>query len=116
MRAALAVVPTNAQTLRVNEGMLAILLAGGVGPQTAAWAVDALSLYVNAFCLETSLKDRQDGREGWAVSRDELLGRFAALPDTFPQTRRYAAEMTAGTGHDRFDFTIGLMLEGLARR
>ena len=54
-QAALAVVPTNPDTLRVNEGMLAILLAGGIEPQTAAWAVDALSLYVNAYCLETSL-------------------------------------------------------------
>jgi len=114
--AALAVVPTNTETLRVNEGMLSIVLAGGLDPQAAAWAVDALSLYVNAFCLETSLKDRQVGHEGWAVSRDELLGRFAALPDTFPHTKRYAAELTAGTGHDRFDFTIGLMTDGLAHR
>src|ERR1700723_1154844 len=76
-QAALAVVPTNAETLRVNEGMLAIVLAGGVEPQTAAWAVDALSLYVSAFCLETSLKDRQAGQEGWADSRDEPLDRFA---------------------------------------
>ena len=94
--AALAVVPTNTETLRVNEGMLSIVLAGGLDPQAAAWAVDALSLYVNAFCLETSLKDRQVGHEGWAVSRDELLGRFAALPDTFPHTKRYAAELTSG--------------------
>jgi AcrR family transcriptional regulator len=113
-QAALAVVPTNTETLRVNEGMLAILLAGGVDPQTAAWAVDALSLYVNAFCLETSLKDRQDDRGGWAVSRDELLGRFAALPDTFPQTKRYAAELTSGSALDRFAFTLTLMVGGLA--
>jgi hypothetical protein len=38
------------------------------------------------------------------------------LPGTFPQTKRYAAELTAGTGHDRFDFTIGLMIDGLANR
>jgi hypothetical protein len=87
-QAALAVVPTNTETLRVNEGMLAVVLAGGVGPQTAAWAVGALSLYVSAFCLETSLKDGQAGREGWAASHDELLSRFAALPGTFPHTKR----------------------------
>ena len=114
-QAALAVVPTNTETLRVNEGMLAILLAGGVDPQTAAWAVDALSLYVNAFCLETSLKDRQD-RGGWAVSRDELLSRFAALPDTFPQTKRYAAELTSGSALDRFAFTLNLLVGGLGTR
>jgi AcrR family transcriptional regulator len=115
-RAALAIVPTNLETMRVNEGMFAIVLAGGVDPQTAAWAVDALTLYVNAYCLETSLRD-QVTRNGdnWVVSRDELMLRFAELPDAFPQTKRYAAELTAGTGHDRFDFTINLILDGLQR-
>ena len=115
-QAALAVVPTNTETLRVNEGMLAILLAGDVDPQTAAWAVDALALYVNAFCLETSLKDRQAGREGWAVGRDDLLSRFAALPDAFPHTKRYAAELTSGTALDRFAFTLDLIVSGLGAR
>jgi AcrR family transcriptional regulator len=114
--AALAVVPTNLETLRVNEGMLAIVLAGGLDPQTAAWAVDALSLYVNGFCLETSLLDRHADPEGRDASRGELLRRFATLPGTFPHTKRYAAELTSGTALDRFDFTINLMLDGLAHR
>src|SRR2546423_3980074 len=45
-RAALAMVPTNLETLRVNEGIFAIILAGGIDPQTAAWAMDGMSLYV----------------------------------------------------------------------
>jgi AcrR family transcriptional regulator len=117
-RAALAVVPTNLEIMRINEGVFAIVLAGGVDPQTAAWAIDALTLYVNAYCLENSLRDHQAARngDGWFVSRDEVLRRFAQLPDTFPQTKRYAAELTAGAGHDRFDFTINLVLDGLQRR
>jgi AcrR family transcriptional regulator len=116
-RAALAVVPTNLETMRVSEGMLAIVLAGGIDPQTAAWAIDSLTLYVNAYCLETSLPEEQGTRNGdsWVISREEVLRRFAALPDTFPQTKRYAAELTSGTGHDRFDFTINLILDGLQR-
>jgi AcrR family transcriptional regulator len=114
--AALAIMPTNLETMRVNEGMFAIVLAGGVDPQTAAWAIDALTLYVNAYCLETSLRDRATRNgDNWVVSRDELLRRFAELPDTFPQTKRYAAELTSGSGHDRFDFTINLILDGLQR-
>jgi hypothetical protein len=35
-----------------------------------------------------------------------LLRRFAALPDTFPHTKRYAAELTSGTALDRFGFTL----------
>ena len=114
--AALAVVPTNLETLRVNEGMLGIVLAGGAGPQTAAWAVDALSLYVSAFCLETSLIDRHVDQEGWGVSRDELLRRFAALPGTFPHTKRHAAELTSGTALDRFEFSLNLIVAGLSNR
>ncbi|MFI6345275.1 TetR/AcrR family transcriptional regulator [Streptomyces sp. NPDC050560] len=114
-RAAFAAAPSNLDTLRVAEGMLAILLAGGVDPQTAAWAVDSLSLYVNAYSLEVSLANRRSGREdgGWVVGRDELLRRFAALPADYPQTRRYAAELTSGTVDDRFEFAVGLMVDGL---
>jgi AcrR family transcriptional regulator len=114
-QAALAAAPSNLDTLRVSEGMLAILLAGGIDPQAAAWAIDSLTLYVNANSLEVSLARRRLGRgdDDWVVSRDELLRRFAALPASFPQTRRYAAELTSGTVDDRFGFTIGLMVDGL---
>ncbi|MEV6158281.1 TetR/AcrR family transcriptional regulator [Nonomuraea sp. NPDC052129] len=126
-RAALAVVPTNLETLRVGEGMFSILLAGGVQPQTAAWASDALTLYVNAYSLEASLRttrrsdntgaNGEDADDEWVLSRDELLSRFAALPeDRFPNTRRHAAELTAGTGHEHFEFTLNLMLDGLTGR
>ncbi len=116
--AAFAAAPTNLDTVRLGEGLLAILLAGDIDPQAAAYASDALVLYVNAYSLELSLarQRRRHGDGSWVVGRDELLRRIAALPDSFPQTKRYAAEMTAGTGHDRFDFTIGLMINGLARR
>jgi AcrR family transcriptional regulator len=116
-RAAFAVAPSNLDTLRVSEGMLAILFAGGIDPQAAAWAVDSLTLYVNAYSLEISLVNQRlsHGDGSWVVSRDELLRRYAALPGTFPHSKRYAAELTAGTGHDRFDFSIGLMIDGLMR-
>jgi AcrR family transcriptional regulator len=114
-QAAFAAAPSNLDTLRVSEGMLAILLAGGIDPQAAAWAIDSLTLYVNANSLEVSLARRRLSRsnDDWVVGRGELLRRFAALPATFPQTKRYAAELTAGTVEDRFDFTIGLMVDGL---
>jgi AcrR family transcriptional regulator len=107
-QAAFAAAPSNLDTLRLSEGMLAILLAGGVEPQTAAWGIDALHLYVNAYCLETSMANRRP-------DRDELQRRLSGLPDTFANTRKYVAELTAGSGHERFDFAIGLMLDGLAR-
>lgn len=118
-RAALAMAPTDLETVRVSEGMLAILLAGGVAPQAAAWAIDALLLYVAAYCLEVSIARQRaaDDDAVWVHDRDELLRRFAALPaETFPHTTRHATELTAGEGHDRFDFTLALMIDGLAHR
>jgi AcrR family transcriptional regulator len=115
-RAALAMVPTDLEVLRVNEGMLAILLAGGVAPRDAAWACDALLLYVSAYCLEVSIARARSGDEdaAWVLDREELVRRFEALPAaTFPTVRRHAAELTAGEGHERFDFTVGLMIDGL---
>lgn len=118
-RAALAMAPTDLETLRVSEGMLAVLLAGGVAPQAAAWAIDALLLYVAAYCLEISIvKQRKVQDEAdWVLDTDELQRRLTALPaGTFPHTTRYAAELTAGEGHGRFDFTVALMIDGLAHR
>ncbi|PRY39823.1 TetR/AcrR family transcriptional regulator [Umezawaea tangerina] len=118
-RAALAMVPTDLETVRVSEGMLAILLAGGVAPRAAGWAIDAMLLYVAAYCLEISVMEqrRVDDDAAWVVDPDELRRRLAALPvATFPHTARYAAELTSGAGHDRFDFTLGLLVDGVASR
>ncbi len=103
-----------ASTLRLAEGMLAILLAGGIAPRAAAWGIDALTLYVNAYTWELPLLSRSG--DEWAAGREEVLRRFAQFPDAFPQTKRYAAELASGAEHERFDFTIGLILDGLTRR
>ncbi|WP_214323797.1 TetR/AcrR family transcriptional regulator [Nonomuraea sediminis] len=117
-RAALAAVPTNLETLRVGEAILAILLAGGIDPQTAAWAMDSLSLYTAAYTLEISLVHARKTDQGheWVLSRDELLDRLGNLPaERFPHTREHAAELTSGSGHQRFDFTLDLMLDSISR-
>ncbi|WP_040809892.1 TetR/AcrR family transcriptional regulator [Nocardia concava] len=115
-RAALAMVSTNLETLRVGEGILAILLTGGIDPKTAGWARDALSLYVSAYALEQSLvqQRRRSPDQEWVLSQDELLDRFTALPaEKFPQTQRHAAELISGTGPERFEFTLRLLINNL---
>jgi len=113
-RAALAMVPTHLETLRVSEGILAILLAGGIEPRTAGWARDALTLHVSGYALERSLVQQRHPGHDWVLSRAELVDRFSALPaDRFPHTRRYAAELTSGTGHERFDFALRLIIDNL---
>lgn len=113
-RAALAVAPTNVDTLRVSEGMLGILLAGGVDPQTAVWTADALILYVNAFCLEASRSDRH-GAE-FSRGPEHLQARFAGLPDTFPNMKRHARELASGTPSDRFEFAVTTFIAGIGSR
>jgi len=115
--AAFAVVPRNLDTLRISEGMLAIVLAGGVTAQAAAWTIDAALLYVGAYSLERSLRQRPGpDADGRAFDRAEIVERLRMLPERhFPNTVAYVQDITSGDGHDRFDFTLTLLLRGLAR-
>lgn len=113
--AASSAMPRNLNTLRVSEGMLGILLAAGVGAQPAAWAIDAALLYVAAYTLENSLRHRTDvSAEETPLDRDEIRERFKMLPSHyFPHTVAHAEAITSGEGHQRFDFTLDLLLKGL---
>ena len=117
-RAAFTALPMGIDTLRLSEGMLGILLAGGIDPQAAAWAIDAAFLYVSAYALEASLR-RPAGDEEVderVTARAEIVAAFRELPaDRFPNTVAHAEELTAGEGHERFDFTLGLLFRGVAR-
>ncbi|WP_028217288.1 TetR/AcrR family transcriptional regulator [Paraburkholderia oxyphila] len=115
-QATLATMPRSVDTLRINEGMLAILLAGGIPVQRAAWAVDAALLYVCAYSLETSLRQRPGpNADNLPFTRAELIERLKMLPQShFPNTVAHVCEVTSGEGHDRFDFTLELLLNGLA--
>jgi AcrR family transcriptional regulator len=114
-RAALSAAPNNLDTLRITEGMLAILLAGGISPQSAAWAIDAALLYVSAYTFEASLRRHPDHDEdARVVDRAEMLARLRMLPPShFPHTVAHADKLNAGDGHERFDFALELMLRGL---
>lgn len=113
-RAALAMDVTDLDVLRVNEAMLAILLAGGIDPQAAAWTIDALYLYVGAYAMDFAVAHPGSTAGEHRLAPEDLVVRFEALPaDRFPNTRAYAAELTSGTAHERFDFTLGLILGSL---
>jgi AcrR family transcriptional regulator len=115
-RAALAAVPSSVETLRVGEALLGILLAGGASPRAAAWASDAAFLYVAAYCLEAGIVDRAAGeRAQGALDREEAFERLRMLPPAlFPHTVKHARELTTGAEHERFEFTLDLMLRGLS--
>lgn len=99
-RAALAMVSTNLETLRVSEGMFSI------------------SPYVAGYAWEASMVRRrlQDRDAPWVLDQEELVRRFSAFPEAaFPSTRKYATELTSGSGHQRFDFALGLLVDSLGR-
>ena len=114
-QAAMAVVPTDPNTLRLNEGMLGILLAGGLSPRVAAWAIDAISLHVAAYALERSIAQRRRPEElAWLADPGAVAEYLEQLPeDDFPLIRRHAGDLTSGDDHERFDFALDLMLSGL---
>ena len=114
-RVALEAAPYSLDALRINEGLLAILLAGDVSPQSAAWSLDAAFQYVGAYSLVWRRRNPAEDVEGRIVDRAEVIERYGMLPrDRFPITVAHARELTSGEGHDRFDFTLALLFGELA--
>lgn len=113
--AAFTASPRSLETMRLSEGLLSILLVAGVDARRAAWTIDAAFLYVSAYSLEVSLRQQAEQRDG-EPARDsgELADRLRMLPpERFPNTVAQAEALTSGRGHERFDFTLELMLQGL---
>ena len=114
-RATLAAAPNSLDTLRIMEGLLAILQAGGAPLQSAVWASDAAFLYVGAYSVMSLRRQTDQDTDGRVVDRAEVTERLAMLPpDRFPITVAHPRVLTSGEGHDRFDFTLGLLFGGLA--
>jgi AcrR family transcriptional regulator len=119
-RAAMGMIPTMEGGLRAADGMMAIMLAGGVSPQAAAWFCDLAAAYVGATAYEESIWTAREnstaaGEEPDHEAIDEQLREtMAALAERFPTMARYAREMTAGDGVDRFEFGMDVLVSGLA--
>jgi len=69
---------------------------------------DLDELLIGRLCAELVLPEPDP-----AAWREQIRGLSA---ETFPHTSRHAAVLTAGEGHDRFDFTLTLMIDGLTHR
>jgi AcrR family transcriptional regulator len=120
-QASLANLPIGPNALRLGEGMLSIILAGGVPPQAAAWAVDRISLYIAADAYEGSLyliKQRSSGKDfdTWA---EEYFGQmrtyYASLPPAlFPSFTKHLDAMMSGGSEERFEFGLDMMIRSLA--
>jgi AcrR family transcriptional regulator len=112
-RVALGAIPTGPHALALAEAILTLLTRGGVGGQAAAWAVDQLTLYVNAAALEESTY-RQRGAQEQAVLAS-LRTTYAQLPrEQYPNVHRLREELITGTGDQRATWFIETVLAGIA--
>jgi AcrR family transcriptional regulator len=105
------------ESLAGIENMLAILLAGGIKEQDAAWACDILFLIVTATASEADVR----AAAGQSADDDDFVERmrdaFTELPaERYPNLVSHAAALTAGDGDDRFRFSIETFVDGLVAR
>ncbi|HEY4007351.1 MAG TPA: TetR/AcrR family transcriptional regulator [Pseudonocardia sp.] len=111
-RVALGTIPTGPNALAFGEAVLGLLARGGVGDQPAAWALDLLTLYVNAAALEHSTYLRRDGDEQSVVAT--LHATYAALPaERYPHIHRLRETLVTGDGDERARWFLDTMLDGM---
>jgi AcrR family transcriptional regulator len=111
--------PTTQNTLAFVENLLAILLAGGITAQDAAWACDILNMIVTATASETDL--RHAAGHTTATFRSAAVERMYAVfasqaPERYPNVVAHASALVAGEGDDRFRFAVDTFLDGLVAR
>ena len=96
---------------------MAILRAGGLPDQAAAYAADILPLYATSVAFEDSLWAERFGSmapEDHAPFIEQLKGYFQSLPaDQFPNLNGMADVLTRNEGDERFEFGLDLLVRGL---
>ncbi len=107
--------PATQRMMVVADHLMALLLAGGVTPKDAAWAIDILPLITTATAVEADVH-RALGHTG-----DEMVERIQATLTSapagrFPNLIRYGKELVSGDGDQRFHFAIEVFLDGLVAR
>ncbi|WP_433373558.1 TetR/AcrR family transcriptional regulator [Actinoplanes sp. CA-142083] len=119
-RAALATIPTGPNALRISEAMLGMMLAGGLPPRVASWAMDRIFLYITADAYEMSIWRGEVGAAGTdresfvAELGNDLMSYFEQLPeDEFPHLRKHAKDMVGGGTEERFELGLAMLVDGL---
>ena len=108
-RVALVVRPHGPHYLALVEAVLALLDAGGVPPDRAAWAVDVLLLVATATAVEQGTRgERPDHRD-----HDALIGAITgADPAAYPHLAALGADLWSGPGPARARWFVDVLLAG----
>ncbi|MFD0518729.1 TetR/AcrR family transcriptional regulator [Paractinoplanes durhamensis] len=119
-RSALATIPSGPNAMRISEALLRLMLAGGVPPRVASWAMDRIFLYITADAYEMSIwrTERQTtGAKDDAFAdelSEDLMAYFEQLPaDTYPNLKKHAKDMVGGGTDARFELGLDLLVGGL---
>jgi AcrR family transcriptional regulator len=112
----LASIPTGHNQLKVGEGLLAIMRAGGVPDKIAGWFLDRLGLYLDADAYEGAIFLRRLD-EGWDIEGyfGQMHEYYRSLPpDRFPILTSIVDTLMSGDSDERFEFGLDLLTRGLA--
>jgi AcrR family transcriptional regulator len=119
-RAALATIPSGPNAMRVSDAMLGMMLAGGIPPRIAAWAMDRIFLYITADAYEMSIWRGEvhragTGKEGFVEQLGkDLVAYFEQVPEElYPNIRKHARDMVGGGTDERFELGLALLVDGL---
>jgi AcrR family transcriptional regulator len=113
---AIGYIPTEHHSMVVAEAMLAMLDAGGIGPQASAWALDLLALYVTAVAYEAAVEAEQGVPEPQRTVEvvTEIRDVFSQMSAAeFPRLAALGPLLTLGSGKERFEFGLDVLINGL---
>jgi hypothetical protein len=106
--ASLANIPTGLNAIRATDGLLGIMVAGGLPPKAIAFAMDLLYQFITIDVYEGSLFAQRMERDPQYFER--LHGYYAALPrERYPHFVGLLADVMGDGDHEsdeRFEFGL----------
>lgn len=117
-RVPIANIPTGENALAVSDVSIALMKAGGLTDRVTGWACDLLTLYATAIAYETSVYAEKGAdksqAEAEAALHEELNATFAQLsPERYPNIFALGPALVEGSGEERFEFGLDVLLDGL---
>ncbi len=116
----LANIPTGMNSLRIADGMMGIMIAGGVPPRVAGWTLDHLALYIAADAYEDSLYTNRQQASGLPMEKFieqymvSISDFYRNLPaDRFPTLAAHVEDLLGGDGDKRFEFGLDMIVRSL---
>jgi AcrR family transcriptional regulator len=115
-RAIFARIPFGENALAGAEWMIRTMRAGGLPDQVIAYACDLLPLYVTAVAYEEGLYAGENITPEVMLDFNANMREYygSVPPERFPNVVALAANLTAGTGDERFEFGLEVLVRGLA--